>query len=120
MKGILFFCHGARQASWRAPFDDIVAQLRRERPEVPVALAFLEMMQPDFFEAIESLRAADVDQIDVVPLFLAPGSHTQRDLPRLLEQACERWPTLGFAVAPTLTESAPLRAAIVQAALAGL
>jgi sirohydrochlorin cobaltochelatase len=119
MRGILFFCHGARSPAWRAPFDAIVAQLRRDCPSALVELAFLEMMTPDLLTAAQTLVAQGADQIDVVPLFLAPGSHTQRDLPELISQARARWPTREFCVAPTLTESAPLRAAIVAAALAG-
>jgi sirohydrochlorin cobaltochelatase len=119
MRGILFFCHGARSATWRAPFDAIVAQLRHDCPSALVELAFLEMMTPDLLTAAQTLVAQGADQIDVVPLFLAPGSHTQRDLPELIAQARARWPTREFSVAPTLTESAPLRAAIVAAALAG-
>ena len=102
------------------PFDAILAQSRREQPQIPVALAFLEMMQPDFFGALAELRNQGVGSIDVIPLFLAPGSHTQRDLPELLEQAARRWPELEFRVGPTLTESAPLREAIVKAAFEGI
>ncbi len=120
MRGILFFCHGARQDSWRVPFDAILAQSRRDQPQVPVTLAFLEMMKPDFFEALAELQTQGVCSVDVVPLFLAPGSHTQRDLPLLLEQARKRWPGLVFRVGPTLTESAPLREAIVKAAFEGI
>lgn len=119
MNGILFFCHGARAPSWRAPFDAIVAQLRQERPQALVELGFLEMMSPDFLTAAQILISQGANHIDVIPLFLAPGSHTQRDLPELIAQAQTRWPQLAFSVAPTLTESATLRAAIVAAALAG-
>ncbi len=120
MRGILFFCHGARQDSWRVPFDAILAQSRHEQAQTPVALAFLEMMKPDFFDALAELRNQGVRSVDVIPLFLAPGSHTQRDLPELIQQAAARWPELVFRVAPTLTESAPLREAIVKAAFEGI
>jgi sirohydrochlorin ferrochelatase len=118
MRGILFFCHGARRDSWRQPFDAILAQSRQERPEVPAALGFLEMMKPDLFDAVAQLRAEGVLSIDVMPLFLAPGSHTQRDLPQLLDEALQRWPELTFQVAPTLTESPAVREAIVKVAFA--
>ncbi len=116
--GLLFFCHGARDASWRAPFDDILKRFRAGRPDVPAELAFLELMEPGFEQAIERLVAAGAARIDVVPLFLAPGSHTRRDLPALLAQAQVRWPALQFRVAPTMTESEAMRAAVVTAAVA--
>jgi sirohydrochlorin cobaltochelatase len=120
MRGILFFCHGARLDSWRQPFEAILAQSLRERPEIPAALAFLEMMQPDLFDAVAQLHAQGALTVDVIPLFLAPGSHTQRDLPQLLDDARQRWPELTFRVAPTLTESPAVREAIVQAAFANV
>lgn len=118
MKGIVFFSHGARQVSWRAPFDEILAEFRRQRPQVPAQLAFLEMMSPNLMEAVEVLVLAGVDQIDVIPLFLAPGGHTQRDLPELLAQVRLRWPQLQLHTGPTLTESTRVRQAIVEAAFA--
>jgi len=45
--GVLMFAHGARDPRWAAPFEQIVARVRTARPEQPVRVAFLELMQPD-------------------------------------------------------------------------
>jgi sirohydrochlorin ferrochelatase len=50
----------------------------------------------------------------IVPLFLAPGAHTGRDLPALVARAAHDWPQLEIAIEPSLLESAALRRAIVQ------
>lgn len=118
MKGIVFFCHGARQASWRVPFDEILAEFRRQCPQIPAQLAFLEMMSPGLIEAVEMLVQEGADEVDVIPLFLAPGGHTQRDLPELLAQVRQRWPQLQLLTRPTLTESTRVRQAIVETAFA--
>lgn len=117
--GIVFFCHGARDPHWREPFDAIIDEVRVRQPGQPVALAFLELMSPTFDEAVTGLVDAGVQSITVVPLFLAPGKHTRRDLPGLVEQARQRWPAVPFRVEPTLTEVPAVRAAIVQRALNG-
>lgn len=74
------------------------------------------MMSPDLMEAVDALLQAGVDEIDVIPLFLAPGGHTQRDLPELIAQVRQRWPQLQLHTRPTLTESVQVRQAIVEAA----
>ena len=114
---IVFFCHGARAASWRAPFDRIVDDFRAQQPGQRVELAFLELMTPSLPEVIDRLARQGIRAIRVVPLFLAPGSHTREDLPALLADARSRWPDIVFESTSTLTESAPIRAAIVAWAL---
>jgi len=38
------FAHGARDARWAGPFEQVVAKLRAARPAQPVRLAFLEFL----------------------------------------------------------------------------
>lgn len=114
---IVFFCHGARDAAWREPFDAIVEQFRAHQPGRPVALAFLELMTPTLPEVVADLVDAGARAITVVPLFLAPGKHTRVDLPELLEQARRQWPAVEFRAEATLTEAPAIRSAIVQWAL---
>ena len=53
--GVLLFAHGARDAAWAAPFEAVLARVRELRPEAQVALAFLELMQPDLAAAASRL-----------------------------------------------------------------
>jgi sirohydrochlorin cobaltochelatase len=112
---IVFFCHGSRDPAWRTPFESLAVDYRSRFPGTPVRLAFLELMSPTLPDVLAELVAAGIDDVRVVPLFLAPGAHTRRDLPALVAQACERWPALKVAVAPTLLESDLLRSAVVDA-----
>lgn len=114
--GVIFFSHGARQAGWRLPFEAILTDFRQRCPGVPAVLTFLELMQPDFLTGVQTLVNQGVDEVRVVPLFLAPGGHTGVDLPALVEAARARWPRLHWRIEPTLTESAKIRAAIVEQA----
>ena len=69
---------------------------------------------------IDRLAAEGRHTLLVVPLFLAPGTHTGTQLQAMLADARRRWPGLSIDAGPTLTELAPVRAAIVEHALAGL
>jgi sirohydrochlorin cobaltochelatase len=111
----VFFCHGSRNPDWRAPFDALVADYRRRLPEQRVCLAFLELMSPTLPEVLADLAGTGLDRIRVVPLFLAPGAHTSRDLPALVAQTLEQWPALQVEVGPTLFESPALRTAVIDA-----
>ena len=86
MNAILFFGHGSRDPQWRGPFDAILADFRGMHAAKLSELAFLEFMQPDFAAAVTSLVAKDATQIRVIPLFLAAGAHTRKDLTALIEE----------------------------------
>jgi len=45
-RSLILFAHGARAASWAAPFERLRALVQARAPEVPVSLAFLELMEP--------------------------------------------------------------------------
>jgi sirohydrochlorin cobaltochelatase len=86
MDGLLLFAHGARDPRWAGPFEAVARRIHEACPGQPVALAFLEFMQPDFATAAAALVAQGCTRIHVVPMFLGSGGHVQRDLPVLVEQ----------------------------------
>ena len=114
MSALVFFCHGSRDPGWRTPFDRLVAEQRRLAPLAAVELAFLELMEPDLPTVLDRLAGQGHQRIRIVPLFLAAGTHTHRDLPALVEAARERWPALTITIAPALLDSATMRAAILE------
>lgn len=114
MTALVFFCHGSRDPEWRTPFDRLVAEQRRLAPLASVELAFLELMEPDLPTVLDRLASQGQQRIRIVPLFLAAGAHTRRDLPALVEAAQARWPGLAIAVDPALLDSARLRTAILD------
>ncbi|MGQ0544778.1 MAG: sirohydrochlorin chelatase [Betaproteobacteria bacterium] len=88
-EGIVLFAHGSRDPQWAAPFKRIEQQLRQQRPDAEVRLAYLEIMQPSLDEALAEL-ANEVDAIRIVPLFLGYGGHIKEDLPDLVAAANPR------------------------------
>ena len=89
MHGIVLFAHGARDPEWARPFEAIRDAIRSRRPEMPIALAYLEVMAPALEEAIDALVARGAVAITVFPLFMAQGGHLKQDLPRILDAI--RW-----------------------------
>jgi sirohydrochlorin cobaltochelatase len=85
VQGLVLFAHGARDPEWARPFEAIRDRVRAQRPEYPIALAYLEMMSPPLEEAIATLAAEGASSITVFPLFMAQGGHLKEDLPRILD-----------------------------------
>jgi sirohydrochlorin cobaltochelatase len=112
MTAILFFGHGSRDPNWRVPFDAILEDFRGMHAAKLSELAFLEFMQPDFAASVAALVAQHAEQIRVIPLFLAAGAHTRKDLTALIETAQAKHPEVRFTVAPPIGEVDSIRAAI--------
>ena len=85
MRGLVLFAHGARDPEWARPFEAIRDRVRAQRPEYPIALAYLEIMSPTLEEAIATVADAGASSITVFPLFMAQGGHLKQDLPRILD-----------------------------------
>ena len=85
-RALVLFAHGARAASWAAPFERLRDLTAARMPGVPVSLAFLELMEPRLPAEVARLAAAGIDEVTVVPVFLGQGGHLLRDLPLLVDQ----------------------------------
>lgn len=84
--GIVLLAHGARDPSWREPFERILDRVQ-SGAEGPASLAFLDHMEPGVSSACEQLAALGVSKIVLVPLFLGVGGHVKGDVPKLVAEA---------------------------------
>lgn len=103
-RALVLFAHGARAASWAAPFERLRALAEARMPGVPVSLAFLELMEPRLPEHVAALAAAGITGITIVPVFLGQGGHLLRDLPLMVEQLRAAHPQLAIEVAGAVGE----------------
>lgn len=85
-RALVLFAHGARAASWAAPFERLRDLTQARLPDVRVSLAFLELMEPRLPAEVARLAFDGVTQVTVVPVFLGQGGHLLRDLPLLVDQ----------------------------------
>ena len=111
---MVLFAHGARSASWAAPFERLRALTQQRLPDVTVALAFLELMTPRLPELVAELAGSGHRHITVVPVFLGQGGHVLRDLPLLVAALRDDHPGLTIHVAEAVGENAKVLAAIAD------
>jgi sirohydrochlorin cobaltochelatase len=111
-RALVLFAHGARAASWAVPFQRLRELTARQKPDVAVSLAFLELMTPSLPDEVEVLVARGVREITVVPVFLGQGGHLLRDLPALLEKLRADYPDLRLSSVPAVGEDPGVLAAM--------
>lgn len=110
-RALILFAHGARAASWAAPFERLRDLTRAREPQVRVELAFLELMSPGLPELVAALTADGINDVTVVPVFLGQGGHVLRDLPVMLDDLRVAYPQVSIKV----VEAAGENAAVLQA-----
>ena len=78
-RALILFAHGARAESWKAPFERLRDMTQARMPDVPVSLAFLELMEPRLPAQVASLAALlGIDERD------APARTGRHTFARLL------------------------------------
>jgi sirohydrochlorin cobaltochelatase len=115
-QGLILFAHGARDARWAQPFEQVAARVRTLQPGLVVSLAYLEFMQPDLDAAGEALAQAGCAEVAVLPLFLGAGGHVRKDLPERLEKLRQAHPGVNWTLRPAAGESPRLVEALAQIA----
>ena len=114
MKAMILFGHGARDSRWREPFDRLAQLWQAQHPNIPVELAFLEMMQPSLEEAVSTLSGKGATQITVVPVFFGQGGHLRNDFPVLLEACQKQYPNISLSATPAVGEDLAVLQAIID------
>ena len=83
--GILLLSHGSRLDDGEEVIKAYKEMYQEEFPDVPVEYGFMEIRKPGIPETINKLSSEnDLDKIIVVPVFVAHGLHTKRDIPSIL------------------------------------
>jgi sirohydrochlorin cobaltochelatase len=117
MNGLILFAHGSRDPVWAQPFEAMLARIQQAAPQIPCALAYLELMQPDFASTTAILVERGVTHIRVLPAFLAVGKHLRVDLPEMIAQALVTHAGLQIEALPAAGLTETLQNAIVELAL---
>lgn len=82
--GILLISHGSKLPYGEEVINKI-ADIYREKTSYPVVVSFMNMSKPSIPSAINQLAEEGVKKIIAIPVFLAHGVHTTKDIPRLLQ-----------------------------------
>ncbi len=82
--GILLLSHGSRLDDGEEVIKAYKEMYQKEFPQAIIEYGFMEIRKPGIPETINKLtKDNDLDKIIVVPVFVAHGLHTKRDIPHL-------------------------------------
>jgi sirohydrochlorin cobaltochelatase len=114
--GVVLFAHGSRDPLWRLPIDAVAERMRAQQPSLPVAVAFLELTEPDLPHTVEVLMKQGVARVRIVPMFLGVGRHAREDLPELVQGLTEAYPQMTFELLPAIGEHPAMTALMAEIA----
>ncbi|MGL4670283.1 MAG: sirohydrochlorin nickelochelatase [Methanobacteriaceae archaeon] len=82
--GVLLVSHGSRLPYGKQVINAL-ADMYRQSVSSKVGVGYMEMCEPTIPQAINSLvEGTEIETLIVVPVFLADGVHTTRDIPKIL------------------------------------
>jgi sirohydrochlorin ferrochelatase len=116
---LVVFAHG----SSIEPANEAVREVCRTmagRAGYMVEAAFLDGGQPSLAGAVASLAGRGADRVIVIPYFLTPGLHLQRDLPQLIERAQAEHPGIRVEVTLPLDGHPALAGILIERAEAAM
>lgn len=95
--GLVVVDHGSRRSASNEMHERFVASLPTDG-YVSVQPAHMELAAPAIADAVDACVAAGARRVVVMPYFLLPGRHWDRDIPALCAQAADRHPGVEFLV----------------------
>ena len=116
--GYIVFAHGSRVESANQAVRKVAADFAHSKGAGLAEPAFLEIGMPDLAGAVAALAQRGIKDIVVLPYFLTLGTHMQRDLPKLVEEALAGHPGMTISVAPPLDGHPALIEALMDRAAA--
>lgn len=87
--GLLIIAHGAPSPKWNEPVlalqEQVIDALNMQgNPFKKVKICMMEFAKPTVADGVAEMERAGCDRIVVVPLLIAPSSHSHWDIPALL------------------------------------
>jgi sirohydrochlorin ferrochelatase len=114
--GYIVWAHGSRVESANEAVRSVATAFSSTGGFTHVAAAFLELGKPDLSSAADDLVQRGADRIVVLPYFLTPGLHMERDLAPLIAKVSAAHPSIEVIAAPSLDGHPALVAALVDRA----
>ena len=82
--GVLVLGHGSKLTYNKDTVEAVAAMIAERLNGATVKTAYLNMNSPTVEEGLRSFATTEIDKVYVLPLFLAHGTHTLKDIPRIL------------------------------------
>src|SRR3954452_18468273 len=99
---LVALAHGSRDRRSAATVRDLVADVRRLRPDLRIETELLELSKPAFPTVVDRLVRAGFEEIVVVPLLLTEAYHAKVDVPTVVAESLARHPGLQIRVSRVL------------------
>jgi sirohydrochlorin ferrochelatase len=87
---LIALAHGSRDSRSAKTITALVDEVKKQRPDLRVERAFLELSKPNFQAVVDRLVKAGFDEIVVVPLLLTEAYHAKIDVPEAIAEATAR------------------------------
>ena len=110
MKALILLSHGSRHPESNAEMQSLAAQIQSlaDNAFSQVECAFQQFAEPSLEQVFDRIVEKGVDQIVVLPLFLAAGGHVLVDVPELIKQMRVKYPEVMVTLMPHLGQTAGL------------
>ncbi|MEC8428269.1 MAG: CbiX/SirB N-terminal domain-containing protein [Pseudomonadota bacterium] len=94
---LIIIAHGSRLASANEEFFELVSTVANTTEGFGQVLpAFLEAAPPTLLQACQTAVDAGARQIAIYPLFFNNGRHVGKDIPALVAEAMDHFPSIDF------------------------
>lgn len=98
-KALMIVGHGSRSADAVHEFDQVVACVADKNIYGKVMGAHMELAKPSIEDVAADLHTAGFTQVVVAPYFLFMGNHIKNDIPEILHNVSQQYPSMHFAMA---------------------
>ena len=99
---ILLVDHGSQRPEANAQLETIASQLRQREPGRIVHIAHMEILPPTIAEGIAACVGDGASRVVVHPYLLAPGRHSQEDIPAQCAAATSAFPGVDVQISAPL------------------
>ncbi|MGB9959097.1 MAG: sirohydrochlorin nickelochelatase [Candidatus Bathyarchaeales archaeon] len=82
--GLILIGHGSELPQYKENLEKLAEILRAKSKFKVVEISFMIKNKPTINEAVDIVVKMGVKKVVLIPVFLAPGTHTEKDIPEIL------------------------------------
>jgi sirohydrochlorin ferrochelatase len=112
-RAVLLIDHGSKSAEANRVLDDLAAHVA-DLTGLPVRVAHMQFAEPSIDDTVDACFREGIRDVIVVPVFLAPGKHSMKDIPRMVDEAVERHSGMTCSMASPLGAHPKIAEVIVE------
>jgi len=112
-RAVLLIDHGSKSDEANRVLDGLGRQVE-ELTGLPVRVAHMQWAEPSIHDAVDACARDGVRDLVVVPVFLAPGKHSMKDIPRMVSEAIRKHPGMTHSMGTPLGAHPKIAEVIVE------